>query len=149
MLNLIRRKSKEPTLPGRMRKGRPFEIILVALSVFYKMGRTEISLTELQECIAKFQINYGTLGYAYSARFLYSMDLLSDLDNLVFNGYIHQYEYKYNGFLPNRYLKLTSIGKGRGKILINLLPVDALNNLESSVTKSKQNYENRWRLWAR
>ena len=149
MLDFIRRKSKVPTLPGKTRKGRPFEIILAALSMFYKLGKTEISQIELQECIAEFQNNYGTLGYVYSARFLYSMDLLSDLDNLIFNGYIHQYEYKYDGFLPNRYLALTSIGKGRGKVIANLLPADVLSILESSAKKSKQNYENRWQLWAR
>jgi hypothetical protein len=149
MFNFIKRKRETPKLPGRMRKGRPFEIILAALDIFHKIGRKEISLTELQESIAEFQTDFGPLGYVYSSRFLYSLDLLSDLDDLVFNGYIHQFEYKYDGFLPNRYLTLTSIGKGRGKIIVGLLPEDTLKKLESSVTKSEHNYKKRWQLWAR
>ena len=148
MLNL-KRKPKATLFPGKIRNGRPYEVILAVLDVFQELGKKEISLTELQDTVSEYQKNYGSLGYIYSSRFLYSLDLLSDLEDLVFHGYVHDYQYKYNGFLPNRYLALTSIGKGRGRVIVNLLPTDVSEQLSQSVYRAEQNYKTRWRLWAR
>ena len=145
----LKRKSKTLGFPGRTRKGRPFEVILATLSVFGDIGRKEISLTEFQESIAEFQRIFATLGYDYSSRFCYSLDLLSDLEDLVYHGYVHQYQYKYDGFLPNRYLALTTLGKGRGNKIVKLISEDTLEKLKRSVNKAEQDYKSKWRLWAR
>lgn len=140
---------KDIKLPGASREGRPIEIVLAVLSVFSSQGKKEVSLSELQETIAEFQRQFRHVGYSFSSRFLYSLDLLSDLKNLIYNGYIHQYNYRHDGFLPKRFLALTPLGKGRGWKILEMLSEDAVQSLQSAVMIAVKNYESRWRLWSR
>jgi len=136
-------------LPGRTKEGRPIEILLAIMHIFSEQGREEVSLSELQESIAEFQREFNSLGYAYSNRFLYSLDVLTDLKELYHNGYIRQYNYRHDSFLPKRFLALTPLGKGHSRKILDMLSEDEMQNLKSTVTKAIENHRLRWRLWSR
>lgn len=141
--------SKEGKLPRRTKKGRQIEMLLGALCVFSKQGKEEVSVSEFQESIAEFQQFFPSLGYSYSRRFPYSLDLLSDLKDLYHGGFVHQYNYRHDAFLPKRFLALTALGKGRGWKILEMLSDDEIQSLQNSVITAIRNHENRWRLWAR
>jgi len=141
--------SKEVKLPGRTREGRPIEILLATLCGFSKQGKEEVSVSEIQESIAVFQQEFSSIGYSYSRRFLYSLDLLSDLKDLHHRGYIHQYNYRHDAFLPKRFLALTALGKGRGWKILEMLSDEEMHSLQSAIMVAIRNHEDRWRLWAR
>lgn len=136
-------------LPGRTKEGRPIEMLLAMLCVFYGRGKEEISLSELQESIAEFQREFLSLGYSYSGRFLYSLDLLADLKDLHYGGYIRQYNYRHDAFLPKKFLSLTHLGKGRGWKILGMLSDDEMQSLQNAAMTAIKNYEGRWRLWSR
>ena len=136
-------------LPGRTREGRPIELLLAALCVFSRRGKEEVSLSEFQESIAEFQREFSTLGYAYSSRFLYSLDVLSDLEDLSYHGYVRHYTYRRDAFLPKRFLALTPLGRGRGWKILEMLSDDEIQSLQNAVVTAIRNYEGRWRLWSR
>lgn len=140
---------KSIKLPGRAKDGRPIEILLAALCVFSKEGKKEVSLSELQESIAEFQQHFRPLGYSYSGRFLYSLDVLYDLEDLTSHGYIRQYNYRHDAFLPKRFLALTPLGKGRGWKILEMISDDEIQSLQDAVVTAVKNYEARWRLWTR
>ena len=141
--------SKDIKLPGRTKEGRPIEILLATLSVFSREGKDEVSVTEFQESIAEFQREFPMLGYTYSSRFLYSLDVLEDLKELNYSGYIRQYKYRHDSFLPKRFLALTPLGKGRGHKILDILPEDEIQGLKRAVAKAIENHKLRWRLWSR
>ncbi len=136
-------------LPGRTKEGRPIEILLAALCVFYRLGKEEVSLSELQETIAEFQQRFRSLGYSYSSRFLYSLDVLSDLEDLSYRGYTRHYNYRHDAFLPKRFLTLRPLGKGRGRKILEMLSTKQMQNLQDAVVTAIENHESRWRLWSR
>lgn len=136
-------------LPGRTKEGRPIEILLAALCVFYRRGKEEVSLSELQETIAEFQQRFRPLGYSYSSRFLYSLDVLSDLEDLSYGGYVRRYNYRHDAFLPKRFLALSPLGKGRGWKILEMLSAEEMQSLQNAVVTAIKNYEGRWRLWSR
>lgn len=136
-------------LPGKIKEGRPIEILLATLCVFSRQGKDEVSLSEFQESIAEFQREFTALGYTYSSRFLYSLDVLTDLKELYYNGYIRQYNYRHDAFLPKKFLTLTPLGKGRGRKILNMLSVDQVQGLNNAVTTAIANHKLRWRLWSR
>jgi hypothetical protein len=130
------------------RKQSRTEVLLGALYFFSEHGRKEVSLSEFQETLAEFQQVFP-LGYAFSERFLYSLDLLFDLKNLHYRGYIHLYNYRHDAFLPKRFLALTTLGKGRGSKILKTLADGEVHILENAVVTAMKNHEERWRLWAR
>lgn len=140
---------KEIRLPGRSKEGRPIEILLATLCVFANQGKDEVSLSEFQESIAEFQRESVPLGYSYSSRFLYSLDLLTDLKDLHYGGYIRQYNYRHDSFLPKKFLSLTPLGKGRGWKILEMLSDDERQSLHSVAKTAIKNHESRWRLWSR
>ena len=143
------RAGKDIKLPGRTKEGRPIEMLLATLCVFSREGKKEISLSELQESIAEFQQHFRPLGYSYSSRFLYSLDVLSDLEDLSYRGYVRHYNYRHDSFLPKRFLTLTPLGKGRGWKILEMLSDDETQSLQNAVMTAIKNYEGRWRLWSR
>lgn len=140
---------KDVKLPGRTKEGRPIEILLATMCMFSKQGEDEVSLAEFQESIAEFQKKIPSLGYTYSSRFLYSLDVLTDLKELYHDGYIRQYNYRHDSFLPKRFIALAPLGKGRGCKILDLLSADEIQSLENAVTKAIENHKLRWRLWSR
>lgn len=136
-------------LPGKIKEGRPIEILLATLCVFSRQGKDEVSLSEFQESIAEFQREFTALGYTYSSRFLYSLDVLTDLKELYYSGYIRQYNYRHDAFLPKKFLTLTPLGKGRGRKILDMLSVDQVQGLNNAVTTATANHKLRWRLWSR
>jgi len=140
--------SKDIKFPVRTKQGRPVEMLLATLCIFLKQGREEVSLSEFQESIAEFQREVS-LGYSYSGRFLYSLGVLTDLKDLYYRGYIRQYNYRHDAFLPKRFLTLTPLGKGRGWKILDMLSEDKIQGLKNAVTTAIRNHKLRWRLWSR
>jgi len=140
---------KEIRLPGRSKEGRPIEILLATMCIFSKQGKDEVSLSEFQESIAEFQREFTPLGYSFSERFLLSSDLLSDLKDLDYRGYIRDYHYRLDALLPKRFLALTALGRGLGNKVLQTLTADAVGDLTNAVKIAMNNYHERWRLWVR
>lgn len=140
--------SKGIKLPGRTKEDRPLEVLLAVLFLFSKQGRDEVSLSEFQESIAEFQREFP-LGYSFSERFLLSWDLLSDLKDLDYRGYIRDYHYRLDALLPKRFLALTALGRGAGNKVLQTLSVDVVEDLTNAVKMAMSNYQKRWRLWVR
>ena len=140
--------SKGIKLPGRTKEDRPLEVLLAVLFLFSKQGRDEVSLSEFQESIAEFQREFP-LGYSFSERFLLSWDLLSDLKDLDYRGYIRDYHYRLDALLPKRFLALTALGRGAGNKVLPTLSVDVVEDLTNAVKMAMSNYQKRWRLWVR
>lgn len=136
-------------LPGRHKEGRPLEMLLATLCVFSNQGRDEVSLSEFQESIAEFQRASLSLGYAYSDRFPYSLDVLADLKDLFHRGYIRQYNYRHDSFLPKKFLTLNPLGRGRGCKILDMLSEDERQGLKNAVMMAIGNHNLRWRLWSR
>lgn len=141
--------SKELTLPWRIREGRPLEMLLAVLCAFSKQGKEEVSFSEFHESIAAFQQQCPFLGYSFAGRFKSSPDLLSDLEDLKYRGYIRDYHYRLDALLPKRFLALTTLGRGQGNRIFQSLSDDIVAPLASAIEIAVKNYEARWRLWAR
>ena len=140
---------KDIKLPGRTKEGRHIEMLLATMCMFSKQGEDEVSLAEFQEGIAEFQKKVPALKYTYSSRFLYSLDVLADLKELYHDGYIRQYKYRHDSFLPKRFIALAPLGKGRGRKILDMLSADEIQSLENAVTKAVESHKLRWRLWSR
>ena len=140
---------KDKRLSEREKKDRQIEMLLATMWNFYKQGKDEVSISEFQESILEFQKEFPELGYTYSNRFLYSLDVLTDLKELSHNGYIRQYVYRHDAFLPKRFITLAPLGKSRGVKILDTLSRDESQGLKRAVEKAIKNYNNRWRLWSR
>ena len=141
--------AKDIKMQGRTKEDRPIEILLATMYIFSRQGRDEVSLSEFQESIAEFQHECPTLGYSFSERFLLSSDLLSDLKDLDYRGYIRDYHYRLDALLPKRFLALTALGRGLGKQALQVLTDDVIEELTNAVKFAMTNYQERWRLWVR
>lgn len=135
-------------LLDRSKEGRPLEILLAMMCIFYKQGKEEVSLSEFQESIAEFQREFP-LGYSFSERFLLSVDLLSDVKDLDYRGCIRDYHYRLDALLPKRFLALTALGRGLGNKALQALTDKAVGDLTNAVKTATNNYHKRWRLWVR
>jgi hypothetical protein len=124
------------------------DFLLVTLYLFTELGRDEVSISEFQESVHKIQ-QIIPLGYSFSERFLLSIDLLVDLKELDYKGYIRDYHYRLDGLLPKRFLALTVLGQGRGKSKLQMLSDDVSENLKRIIESAIKNYKERWRLWVR
>lgn len=140
--------AKDIRLLSRTKESRPIEILLAVMCIFSKEGRDEVSLSEFQESIAEFQREF-LLGYSFSERFLLSVDLLSDVKDLDYRGYIRDYHYRLDALLPKRFLALTPLGRGHGNKVLGMLKGDVVKSLTNAVELAIRNYKERWRLWAR
>jgi len=136
-------------LSGGSEKTSPTDVLLAAMCIFSKEGKAEVSLSEFQESIAEFQRGFPSLGYSFSQRFLFSLDLLADLKDLDYRGYIRDYHYRLDALLPKRFLALTALGRGQGNRVLPTLTEDVVNSLTRAVKIGMSNYDQRWRLWAR
>jgi hypothetical protein len=134
---------------GRIEKHKQAEDTLLAtLYVFQEQGRKEVSLSEFNECISNLQ-KHLPLNYSFSERFPFSIDLLSDLRELSYNGYIRHLRYRHDAYLPKTFLVLTQLGKGHAKKILQKLPADVYSNLKVVVANTIKDYKKRWVLWSR
>ena len=140
---------EEIRLSRSTKEDHPVKILLAAMCIFSKEGRDEVSLSEFQECIAEFQQKYPSLGYSFSERFLLSADLLSDLRDLDYRGFIRDYHYRLDSLLPKRFLALTALGRGLGNKVLHTLTAEVVRDLTNAAKVAMNNYHNRWRLWGR
>lgn len=124
------------------------EAILGMLFMFLRKDREEVSLPEIQECVAQWQQTFP-LGYQFSQRFLYSLDLFKDLTTLEYKGLIKQYTYRHDSLLPKHFLALTVLGRGYGDKALSALDEDETRTLESAVSLAMENYKQTWRLLGR
>jgi hypothetical protein len=124
------------------------DVVIATLYSYHEFGKKEISLSEILESIQKLQ-DKVPLKYSFSKRFLYSVDLLEDLADLKYKGYIRSYKYRHDLFLPKNFIKLTPLGIGKAKKIKEQLPINFTKMLAQIVSDSIKNYEERWRLWSR
>lgn len=125
------------------------EMLLAVMCIFSKEGKIEVNFSEFQESIGELQREFPSLGYSFSERFLFSSDLMSDLKDLEYRGYIHDYHYKLDGLLPKRFMTLTALGRGKGSKILQTLTDDIVNSLTRAVEVAITNYNKRWRLWTK
>ena len=124
------------------------QVLLATMYLFSKGGEVEVSLSEFLGSIQQFQGRFN-LGYKYWDKYVYSPDLIEDINNLQYRGYIRKYEYKYDAFLPKSFLSLTSLGKGFGKTYHEELPELTKNTLEIAVDDAINKHAQRWRFYSR
>lgn len=124
------------------------DLILLALNFFYEYGEREVSLSEILECFQQIRDKIPTK-YEFTERFLYSADLVDDLRNLNYYGYIRQFTYRHDAFLPKTYYLLTELGRGHSKRVLDRIPDNYLHVLNKSVKSAMEKHHKRWRFWAR
>ena len=124
------------------------DLILLALNSFYEYGEREVSLSEILECFQKVRNKIPTR-YEFAERFLYSVELLDDLRDLNYYGYVRQFTYRHDAFLPKTYYTLTELGRGSSKRVSNRIPQDYVRVINDSVKSAIKNQHKRWRFWAR
>lgn len=123
-------------------------VILMALYSFYKMEREEVSLPEFLECIKRLQERIP-LRYEFSERFLYSSDLMGDLRDLEYRGFVHRFTYRHDAFLPKSYITLTGFGRSRAKKVAQKFPEEFTSILDECISATIESYREKWRLYAR
>ena len=106
------------------------ETLLGVIYLFSRLGK-EISLSEIQNSVRQFQ-RRSHLGYSFPKRFNYSHKLMTDLKDLTYTGSLHEYNYRHDSFLPEKYFKLTPLGIGQGKKIVSQLSKDLLEYLEDT-----------------
>ena len=105
------------------------DVLLVALRLFDEEGEGEISLHDLQKTVDDLQRDLP-LGYHFSKRSAYSEGLLSDMGALDYGGYLDEYRYRHDSFLPKTFVSLTPLGTGcADEILATLRSADKVITL--------------------
>ena len=123
-------------------------VLLVVLYSFYMKGEKEVSLSGFLDCVKRIQ-KQVPLNYEFSRRFLYSLELLEDLRDLEYQGFVHRLAYRHDAFLPKRFIKLTESGKAHSHRLPQELPSELIPIIESSVDDTIQSSREKWRLFER
>lgn len=122
--------------------------ILAVLAVFDHEGRAEVSLPEFMECFARLEKKLN-LDYEFSKKFVYSQHLLRDMDELQQSAYLRRITYRYDSFLPKRYVMLSPLGRGRAKKIIECLPPEMKIVISDCVEYAMKEQDERWKVWAR
>ena len=141
-------RNQQIKVSGKTKAGPRTEILLAALYLFSQHGKEEVSLSEFQECVSKFQKEFP-LGYEFFETFLCSLDLLADLENLVEQGYARRYTYSHDSLLPKNFIRLMPLGRWYVKRIISGLSPDMIEALNKAVVNAISNYKKRWGSWAR
>ena len=122
--------------------------ILAVLATFDTEGRAEVSLPELMECFARLGRKLN-LDYEFSKKFVYSQHLLGDMDELQQSAYLRRITYRYDAFLPKRYVTLSPLGRGRAKKVVEGLPAEMKMVIAQCVEYAMKEQDERWKVWAR
>ncbi len=122
------------------------DLPLLILQTFHDQGREEISLSEFLESASLIEGWIG-IDFEFADKFLYSSKLVHQLDDLHRGGYIRQYKYRYDAFIPKHYLNLTPLGRHAADEVI--APAELRTRLESATLEAISNHERRWRLLGR
>lgn len=124
------------------------DFIPIILKIFLNKGVEEVSLPELTECVAELG-KLSLVSYHFPEGLFYSYELFDDLKILEYKGCIQRYEYTHDSFLPKTYYKLTMLGQGVGKRLLDILSEEMKRTVEDAVALSITNNNRRWRLVSR
>lgn len=147
-----RRRGRKSEMAARTTRARAKakDYLLAALCLFERMGAREVSLAALSDCIVEAKKELP-LDYPFAEKAYFSASLFQDLAELEFRGYLDEYRYIHDSYLPKTYYRLTWLGKGRGTEAASRLAEagDDLEKLRRAVVVSLQNEANRWRLWRR
>ena len=129
------RKGKQTITPIKVDKSRRKEILLATLYLFSEHGKEEkIHRYKFVECISEVQKDLLPLGYEFSEKFLYSIDLFADLDALRYEGYIRQYKSRQSDILPKNFVVLKPLGRVKAKKIIENLSPEILEGLNRAIT---------------
>jgi DNA-binding PadR family transcriptional regulator len=126
----------------------PRRILLSCLLSFVKHGQEEISLPQILDGVSHLQKSIA-LGYEFSPGFLYSPNLFTDIARLEEEGYIRQYEYAHDGFLPKSYVSLTMLGRGTAEREAKRLSQPVVTMIDEGVERAIAQHKEYWRLYAR
>ena len=124
------------------------DILLSALYIFYINNRNEVSLGELCDCMQNFQQEFPQLGYSFSEKIRYSLELDNDLERLQGSSWIKKCKYNDN-LLPAKFIKLTSLGEKYGKKAKSGLTEEGINFLTSCVKEAVNDHIYRYKIWGR
>jgi hypothetical protein len=133
---------------GQSGKIRSRDVLLACLQSFTNHGEGEISLPEILDSALHIQ-EAVPLGYEFSKDILYSSKFFRDIAELEENGYIRQYVYAHDSFLPKGYVTLTMLGRGHAEKTARGLPQSVLEIIANAVDTSLTQHKSYWRLYSR
>lgn len=127
-------------------------IVLALLARFDEQsraeGRREISLSEILEGAQEVQKSVD-IGYNFAKEILYSRALFRDIALLRRQGYLEEYRYIHDSFLPKSFIRLTQLGKAEGRSAAVTLASEFRERINRSVALAKEQANQRWRLFSR
>lgn len=131
---------------------RRLEVLLAILTRFEEQGRGEmggeISLSEVLEGIQEIQKSVD-IGYYFSKDIVYSRNLLRDITQLRRRGYLDEYRYMHDSFLPKSFIRLKGLGKAEGRNVLATLAADLREHLNRGITVARDQASQRWRIFSR
>lgn len=133
----------------RHREPSRVDVLLAVLYAFDLQGLSEVSLSEVTESIVELQES-TYIGYEFPEGLFYCYKLSEELRDLQYSGYLHAYEYRHDGFLPNSFVRLSLLGKDRSRRVFDEVLTPFLRDvIRASVIKAIERYVDRWGLFAR
>lgn len=127
-------------------------LLLAILTKFEEQGRAqarrEISLSEILEGIQEIQKTVY-LGYSFAKDIFYSRNLLQDIARLSRRGYLDEYRYVHDSFLPKDFVRLTWFGQAEGRDAVATLKADLGEQLNRGIKIARDQFNHRWRLFSR
>jgi len=124
------------------------DIILSVFYLFFQQNKKEVSIPEFMECVIKIQQKIP-LNYSFLKHSLYSIDVMSDIEEIREQGYVQQYRYWHNGLLPKSFFTLTPVGNYHSKKVIERYSLDFIKSLDDIVLDTINDYREKWKLWGR
>lgn len=130
------------------RKKKDANVVLATMHSFIMHGVDEVSLPLLLETVMELQKSL-LLRYHFYKDCFYSADLFFDLDQLGDHGYLQRYEYIQDAFLPKTFYKLTSLGTGEAKKILDSLMDEDTQAIANAVSVSISNDKKMWQPYER
>lgn len=128
------------------------QLLLALLALFeeheQEEQRREISLSEVLESVQEIQRGVN-LGYTFAKDVFYSRNLLQDIAWLSRRGYLDEYRYIHDSFLPKGFVRLTRVGQGEGRAKIATLPGNLREDFYRAIGIAKDRFSQRWKLFGR
>jgi len=107
------------------------DYIIGSLRIIELQTDQMISLSSLLRVMYSLNKKYN-LNYHFSDKYYFSTDLILDLKKLTFSGIINQYR-SYDRYIPKKFIKLSTFGRGKGNALLENIPDEIKKNIEETV----------------